>query len=127
MKLSKKLLFIPAGLFFLWLILSLGTKDFIFINDTHVSGQSMEPALHDGEWIFLSSKKPEIGDIIAFDCLAEKCRNGETNKGRVKRIIDIDHYNCLYVLGDNREHSNDSADYGWLCPADIKIDGVVIQ
>lgn len=124
--LLKKLAIIFGALFVVFIGFSIYIKDIPFIGEIRISGQSMTPTINDGEWALLNIySKPKINDVISFNCLSEKCMNGDENGGRIKRLTAINDQNCFYVLGDNRKYSNDSDDYGWLCPGDIKLDGVV--
>lgn len=125
MKFIKKLTIIFSIIFSLWIVISIATKDFIFINDFHVSGQSMEPTFIDGDWvIYVSHKNPELGDIISFDCFHKCDLNGQTVHP-VKRIIKIDDKGNYWLEGDNKENSYDSRYYGWLSPSDIRITGLI--
>lgn len=82
----------------------------------------MEPTIKESDTIYYDPHKiPSINDIIVFDCLVEKC-NG---KYLIKRIIKIDQVGNYWVEGDNKEHSFDSRNYGWLSPSEIDISGVV--
>ena len=91
-------------------------------------GKSMEPTLKDGESHFIDpTKDPQPDDIISFDCLVEKCKNGDDaeKKGLIKRVIKRDG-NRIWVEGDNKTISHDSRYYGWLTIGqDIEIDGVL--
>jgi len=95
-----------------------------FLNE----GKSMEPTLYDGDVLSYNiSLKPEIGNIVAFDCFTPKCINGKT-PNKVKRLIKINEQGCYWFEGDNKDFSWDSRNYGYLCPPDdVKILGVVIQ
>lgn len=77
-----------------------------------VRGPSMEPTLHDGDILFVSKySAAEEGDVVlAFpeDVVV------------VKRVTDTS--GGYYLMGDNRNNSHDSRDYG---PVD-KVIGKVI-
>lgn len=74
----------------------------IFFMFAVVRGPSMEPTLCDGDVLLISrySRLNEGDIVIAFpeDALV------------VKRVVDTS--NGYYLMGDNRENSRDSRDYG---------------
>lgn len=120
-------LFIKILLVIIFSLLSIVIAVILFFKfiDNHsiiLEGSSMEPNYHNGDTLFFNPihLSPKIGDAIIFDCLANKCMSSaDTNiEGRFKRITAIND-NCYWVEGDNRLESNDSNDYGWLCPSDI--------
>lgn len=91
-------------------------------------GKSMEPTMKDGESYLVdpTNKNPQPNDIISFDCLVEKCKNGDPAErvGLDKRVIKRDG-DRVWVEGDNKAVSYDSRYYGWLTIGkDIEIDGV---
>ncbi len=96
------------------------------------SGSSMEPTLHDGDVSisYSSHHSPKVGDIISFYCpecdrknkisTCDKDGCSEQNRSNLtKRLIRIDDKGCYWVEGDNKKHSWDSRNFGWLCPSDI--------
>ncbi len=85
-----------------------------------VKGRSMEPTLHDREEVLIFDRKPEIYDIVVFKCQSFKCEY----LTMVKRVTDIKD-GCYFFEGDNKEHSFDSRDYGWLCGDELELIGVV--
>ncbi len=96
-----------------------------------VSGASMEPTYHSGDWFYATHlASPKINDVIYFDCFSKCTDNYRYNHVReitlIKRIAQIDG-DKIWVEGDNKEYSTDSRVYGWLSPSDIKLLGVVIQ
>jgi phage repressor protein C with HTH and peptisase S24 domain len=97
------------------------------IKSVRNEGPSMEPTIASGSDLQIdTAKKPATGEIIAFDCFS-KCDKDGNFDSFIKRLIEINDQGCYWVEGDNHEHSNDSNDFGWLCPNDIKIDGVVVK
>jgi len=109
-------LIIPVVLLVVFLIMAAGARPAI------VTGQSMEPTLHEGDIILvdpLAYKKvpPERGDIVVMSGEAL----GVADKNIVKRVAarplekygDIKiPYGFLYVLGDNKDNSYDSRAVG---------------
>jgi hypothetical protein len=115
-------------------------------NKVHGIGPCMEPTLPYDSWLtYDPTRVPKKGDIISFDCFS-KCAVGSVGEyagdvevvpgspemakdGSVwltKRIIKIKK-GCYWVEGDNRDDSWDSRAFGWLCPSDIKVQGVIIS
>lgn len=124
-----------------------------FFKVSVVSGQSMEPTFHDGDYLFLSRTAP----IDRFDVIVIKKRDqrpilikrviglpGEkitlTKEGKIiinevpleenygKEVMEYreDVLNeilipegYVYVLGDNRNHSGDSREYGIISIEDV--------
>lgn len=87
----------------------------------HADGISMEPTIKDGQYYHVEMREPKVGDIISFGT-----RNVEPSEPRIaKRLIKIDDRNCWWVEGDNKDHSSDSRQLGWLCPNYRIFQGVV--
>ena len=73
-------------------------------------GPSMEPTYHSGDY-FLLFKFPQsfsVGDIVAID---------HPTLGTLLKRVEYVEGDYLYLLGDNRDWSWDSRDFG-LLPAD---------
>jgi nickel-type superoxide dismutase maturation protease len=73
-----------------------------------IEGDSMEPALHDGDWCIAVAARPgEVrkGDVIVLE---HPERPGFELVKRVHGAGDSE----IYVVGDNVEASNDSRDFG---------------
>ena len=111
-----------------------------FIRPIRVSGESMEPTLSDGDWLIgLPSIEYEYGEIVVVKAtkpLIKRIvglpgdrieikdgflyRNGNKIEepyvqGKTESKDDVFLFlgeNEVYVLGDNREHSMDSREYG---------------
>jgi signal peptidase I len=109
--------FLKIILFIILLFLVVGFLIYIFkIQIGFDGGASMEPTLSENSVSIGSSKlNPNIGDIISFNCISSKCKNGDEYI-MLKRIISIDTAGCYWVEGDNKEISFDSTEYGWVCP-----------
>ncbi len=108
-----------------------------FISETadiyrfRVVGLSMYPTLKDGV-VYHANKKavPKVGDIIALQCLVERCQY----EGMVKFVRGIDERGCYDLQGRDDAWveedgityvSVDSSDFGSLCPGEIRVNGVV--
>lgn len=127
--LLKKLAIIFGALFVVFIAFCIYIQDFPFVGEGKISGQSMAPTLNDGERIWLNIySEPQIGDIISFRCFTEKCHGGRASESDfvIKRIIKIENGN-YWIEGDNKEHSWDSRNFGWLSTKDMHIEGIVIQ
>jgi signal peptidase I len=116
-KFAKFLVYFFISFFLLFIII--GLIIYIFkLNVGTGSGPSMKPTLSDetlqmGTYSFT----PKPGDIISFNCVADKCGDEYIIQ---KRIIKINNDGCFWVEGDNKEESFDSRDFGWLCPSEIQ-------
>jgi nickel-type superoxide dismutase maturation protease len=77
-----------------------------------VTGASMEPALHDGDWLIVdirayTKRMPGPGDVV----VARDPRLPE--REIIKRVERIDiETNLTWLTGDNREMSTDSRHFG---------------
>ena len=76
-----------------------------------VSGQSMTPALDDSDWILVDRGAyrhalPRPGHVV----LARDPR--DPSRQVVKRVLDVDLHDGVWIEGDNREQSSDSRHYG---------------
>lgn len=95
-------------------------------NENTIEGRSMEPTLVDGQKVNLDIyKELTIGDVIIFKCFS-KCDRDGVEIVLVKRLIEINEQGCYWIEGDNKNHSYDSRNYGWLCSEDVFIGGVVM-
>ena len=80
-----------------------------------VRGNSMSPALREGDWIIVDRKAyaralPRRGDIV----LARDPR--EPSRTLVKRVDYIDLHGHVWLLGDNAAESTDSRTFGAVPP-----------
>ena len=83
-------------------------------------GNSMYPTLKDGKTYTEYRINPKVDDIIDFVCSKPECYQGKSGSNHfVKRLIKIREDGAFWVLGDNREHSYDSSEYGWILPSEI--------
>jgi nickel-type superoxide dismutase maturation protease len=78
-----------------------------------VAGHSMEPALKHNQIIIASSipyifRKPHTGDIVVLS--HSKCI--------IKRIVKVKE-NEVFVVGDNKNESTDSRNFGWVNKKEI--------
>lgn len=74
-----------------------------------ISGHSMEPTIHNGQTVLVSSmpylfSKPKSGDIVAFK---------KEEKIFIKRIARIERQK-YFITGDNKNDSLDSRNFGWI-------------
>lgn len=116
-----KILFIFLVSFFILITIAL-----FWMTSIKVEGKSMEPTFYNGEILFFNFfSSSKINDVIVFDCFS-KCTLSGKAITLVKRLDKIDGNGCYWVEGDNKEHSFDSRNYGWLCPSDFGSDRTVI-
>lgn len=88
---------------------------------TYGNGQSMMPTMEENKSYLFKHLglfgKPKVDDIVYFCCLNSKCAGGKHNADHLtKRLIKINEQGCYWFEGDNKDHSWDSRNYGWLCP-----------
>jgi nickel-type superoxide dismutase maturation protease len=81
-----------------------------------ITGHSMEPTFLQGTEVLVSSLpylflRPKAGDVIAFKNKADK-------KIYIKRVAEIRN-SAFYVLGDNKQDSRDSKNFGLITKKDI--------
>lgn len=84
-----------------------------------VTGASMEPALHDGDWLIIDTRAyrhalPHPGDIVVAN--DPRC----PERAIVKRVDHTDPaLGLIWLYGDNRDESTDSRHFGPLAPDQI--------
>lgn len=85
------------------------------IRITTVDGESMQPTLYNNQILFCNTldKTPEVGDIVVVKPLI--CFGGNYV---IKRVIEVKD-NQIWIEGDNKEHSYDSRDVGYIQISDI--------
>jgi len=85
----------------------------MLLSKIKVVGRSMEPSLKHNQIILASSvpfffRKPKVGDIVVL----------KKKKFIIKRIAKINK-NKFFVVGDNKEESTDSRNFGWIFKQNI--------
>lgn len=87
-----------------------------------VSGISMLPTLKDGDIVLIDKRaKLRLGDIVVLT----PPDNTYLVVKRITKIRTEVNHTLYWVVGDNRNHSHDSRDYGWV--EEAKIEGRVIK
>ncbi|MDZ7611806.1 MAG: S24/S26 family peptidase [Candidatus Moranbacteria bacterium] len=90
-------------------------------------GDSMLPTIREGAELTVDPEaRVSENDIIVFTCRKCKQKNDDIDI-LTKRLIAKNEKGCLWVEGDNKANSYDSRDFGWLCPEEIELHGVVIK
>ena len=76
----------------------------------HVSGNSMNPVLRNGDWVFVRKGDPDPSDLKVGDILVARHPYIE-NSFVVKRLSRVTE-NGFFLLGDNPKESTDSRTLG---------------
>ena len=75
-----------------------------------VDGESMAPALRSGQMLIGNSvSKPRIGDVVVAQY---------NDREIIKRVMKISNEQ-IWLEGDNKTHSTDSRNFGWISKSDI--------
>lgn len=79
-----------------------------------VSGHSMEPALREGDWVFVLPPRPapRAGEVVLLRDPRDRSRL------LLKRVAALTGDGCV-VEGDHAEHSTDSRHFGPVPVADV--------
>jgi hypothetical protein len=102
--------------------------------DHMIVGKSMEPWIPDGSVLHVyPADVPVLGDVVVWNCLTTKCVSEDGTTSFLKFIRRIDSRGCFWFEGrldeysykGQRMHSFDATEYGYLCPGDFKVLGVV--
>ena len=98
------------------LTLSLATVSLFFVKGFVVTGHSMEPTLHDGQYLLYTHiTQANPGDIVVFKLKDEVL---------VKRVDFVEDH-MYWVTADNQSNSEDSKNFGFIPEQNIL--GVVIR
>lgn len=87
------------------------------IRVVRVTGPSMAPTLHDGDFVVVRSAPPRVGDVVVV---------AHPRLGRVvKRVVERDAAGRIAIAGDG-PLSTSREDLGWIAPRDV-VGRVVFQ
>ncbi len=99
-----------------------------------IEGRSMEQyGIFDGQYVQTVLETPNLNDTVVFDCVKFGCQPYPYIY--IKKLVDIRDDGCYWVEGNKEPWydeqaggwmtSNDSRTFGWLCPEQINIQGVI--
>lgn len=100
----------------------------------YVEGRSMEQyGINDGEYIETVLETPNLNDTVVFDCMKPGCEPSPYIY--IKKLTDVREDGCYWLEGNKKawydtkdriwHESIDSRKFGWLCPGQINIQGVI--
>ncbi len=103
--------------------------------ETHpffIQGRSMEQyGIFDGQYVQTVLETPNLNDTVVFTCSKPGCET----YSYIKKLETIREDGCYWMEGNKEPwydekagmwmQSNDSRKFGWLCPEQINIQGVI--
>lgn len=96
-----------------------------FLNLHWTVTESMVPTYNLNDWVFTNifqKNTYQIGDVVAFKCISEKCYSLYGNIGVSHRLTAIAPDGCMTIIGDNPKY--DWSKLPCFYPSDIEIIGV---
>lgn len=89
--------------------------------------------IYDGQYVETVLETPNLNDYVVFKCAKPGCEPSPYIY--IKKLVDIRDDGCYWVEGNKKawydtkdglwHESNDSRKFGWLCPEQINIQGVI--
>lgn len=99
-----------------------------------VEWRSMEQyGIYDGQYVETVLETPNLNDTVVFDCQKPGCQPYPYTY--IKKLVTIRDDGCYWLEGNKEawydtkdslwHQSDDSRGFGWLCPEQINIQGVI--